>query len=123
MPAPSSSRKMLPQVEPTAAVRTETSATDTTTAAATPATQPRQTAQASTGAITQNDGSVDAWRSSIAWLWTTGVISTRSTASPRSATKSQGRRRRGASYAQETNTVQATITARATAARVGLANS
>ena len=61
---------MLPQVVPVGSVRTDRSSTDISTAAASPPGQPRATAQASTAAITQNDGIVEACRSSIASLCT-----------------------------------------------------
>ena len=61
---------MLPHVVPVRWVRTDRSSSDISTAAAMPPRQPRSTAHASTGVITQNDGIVEACRSSIASLCT-----------------------------------------------------
>ncbi len=68
-------------------VCTERSSSDMTTAAATPPGQPRTTAHASTAAITQNDGIVEACRSSIASLCTYGVDSSVAAATAKSATQ------------------------------------
>ncbi len=88
---------MLPHVVPVRWVRTDRSSSDISRAAAIPLGHPRSTAQASTGAITQNDGIVDACRSSIASLCTYGVDSSVAAATEKSATSSGSPRRRGAS--------------------------
>ena len=114
---------MLPQVVPVGAVRTDRSSTDTSTATAMPACQPRATAHASTAPITQNGGTVDACRASIASLSTRGVTSRVAAVTSRSA-KSSGRpRRRGASYAQTAARVHTTITPTTVQPSTGRSNS
>ena len=88
---------MFPQVVPVGLVRTDRSTAETNAAVASPPGQPSITAQARTAAITQNDGSVEALRASIASLSTSGVLSRASVATSRSTTSSGRPRRRGAS--------------------------
>ena len=88
---------MFPHVVPVGMSRTDRSTSEISTATAIPPGQPRITAQASTAAITQKDGIVEAVRASISSLCTNRVLSRAAADTSTSRTSSGRPRRVGAS--------------------------